>query len=227
METATKKAFGYIRVSGESQVKEDGPVRQRSKISAYAKANNIKIVRWFVEEAVSGTVESKDRPAFGEMLVALMSNGVRTVLIENLDRVARDLFVQEGTIRLLKQKGFELISVDQPDLCNDDLYRKAMRQMMGVFAELDRGAIVLKLRAARQRKKVQTGRCEGRKPFGTKPGEAEVLAFIEQMHSQGSNNEKIAQELNTKGIKSRSGGKWYSSTLYNILKRNTQATNCN
>src|SRR5690349_11393636 len=107
----SKPAFGYIRVSGESQVKEDGPVRQREAIKAYAAKNGFRIVKWFVEEAVSGTVESQERPAFSEMLAALMGNGTRTVLIEKLDRIARAVYVQEGTIRLLKERGFELISV--------------------------------------------------------------------------------------------------------------------
>src|SRR6266446_290173 len=154
-------AFGYLRVSGESQLSGDGFPRQRAAITKWAKERGVRIVRWFEEKAVSGTVESIDRPAFNEMLEALLSNGTKTVLIEKLDRIARDVFIQEGTIKLLKEKGFELVSVAEPDLCSDDMYRVAMRQMMGVFAELDRKSIVFKLRAARQRKKIATGRCEG------------------------------------------------------------------
>ena len=47
--------------------------------------------------------------------------------------------------------------------------------MMGVFAQYDKSQIVLKLRAARQRIRLQKGRCEGRKPYGTRDGEREVL----------------------------------------------------
>jgi DNA invertase Pin-like site-specific DNA recombinase len=213
-----KKAFGYIRVSGESQVEGDGPVRQRKAIEAYAKANGFRVVEWFVEEAVSGTVESKDRPAFSEMLVALLSNGVRTVLVEHLDRLARDVFVQEGTIKLFKEKSLELISVKQPDLCSDDPNRVAMRQMMGVFAQLDRANIVLKLRAARQRSRAKNGRCEGRKPFGTREGESAVLARMKEI-ALTMTYKQVADTLNAEGFKTRTGGQWFPGTVYNILRK--------
>jgi DNA invertase Pin-like site-specific DNA recombinase len=216
METL-KSAFGYIRVSGESQVKEDGPVRQREAIKAYAAKNGFRVVKWFVEEAVSGTVESKDRPAFSEMLAALMGNGTRTVLIEKLDRIAREVYVQEGTIRLLKQKGFELISVNEPDLNSDDMYRVAMRQMMGVFAELDRKSIVYKLRAARQRKRAQMGHCEGRKAFGFRAGEDVTIARMKSLRATGQTWEQIAKTLNEENLKPRKSKQWYATSVRRIV----------
>jgi DNA invertase Pin-like site-specific DNA recombinase len=217
MNTQLKPAFGYIRVSGESQVKEDGPVRQRQAIATYAKANGFRIVKWFTEEAVSGTVESKDRPAFADMLAALMSNGTRTVLIEKLDRIAREVYVQEGTIRLLKAKGFELISVCEPDLNSDDMYRVAMRQMMGVFAELDRKSIVYKLRAARQRKRDRDGYCEGRKAFGARAGEDAIIARMKELRATGATWDSIASTLNVEGLKPRQGKAWYATSVRRVV----------
>ena len=47
----------------------------------------------------------------------------KIVLVEKLDRLARDLMVQETIIGDLRKNGFELISVMEPDLgvCNLDL----------------------------------------------------------------------------------------------------------
>lgn len=211
-------AFGYIRTSGESQVSKDGPIRQRAAITKWAKEHGFRVIRWFEEKGVSGTVESVDRPAFNEMLEALLSNGTKTVLIERLDRIARDVFIQEGTIRLLKEKGFELVSVAEPDLCSEDMYRVAMRQMMGVFAELDRKSIVYKLRAARQRKRLATGRCEGRKPYGTRDGEQVILDRMLNLHTlEARNFEQISRELNTAGTLSRSGKAWRPATIRRII----------
>jgi hypothetical protein len=39
-----------------------------------------------------------DRPAWQALTVAFLSNGVNTVIIEKLDRLARDLMVQESVI---------------------------------------------------------------------------------------------------------------------------------
>jgi hypothetical protein len=65
-----------------------------------------------------------------------------------------------------------------PDLLQDDPSRKLMRQIFGAIAEYEKTMIVLKLRGARQRARARDGRCEGAKPFGALPGEAEVLERI-------------------------------------------------
>jgi DNA invertase Pin-like site-specific DNA recombinase len=65
--------------------------RQAEAIRQYAKDHEIKLVRVFREEAVSGTKDLKDRPAFLELMTALYSNGVKLILVERLDRLARDL----------------------------------------------------------------------------------------------------------------------------------------
>lgn len=212
-----RKAFAYLRVSSDGQIEGDGFPRQKAAIKKWAEEHNVKIVRWFQEEGVSGTTEGADRPAFQAMLTALLSNGVRMVLIERLDRIARDIVVQESILKELTRKGFELVSVSEPDLCSADPYRSAMRQMLGVFAELDRKTIVLKLRAARQRKKQQTGRCEGRLPYGAYAAEVETLARLKSLRTQGLNYQQIAAALNHDGVKSRSRGEWYPATIRRIL----------
>src|ERR1700678_1336861 len=144
------KAFGYLRVSGQDQIEGDGFERQRAAIEAYAKQNNIRIMKLFREEGISGTKDLENRPALQEMMLALMSNGVKTVLIERLDRLARDLMIQGTIIGDLRKRGFQLVSTSaaEADLCGDDPSRKLMRQIMGAIAEYDRTMIVLKLKAA-------------------------------------------------------------------------------
>jgi hypothetical protein len=110
------------------------------------------------------------------MMTALHGNGIKLVLVEKLDRLARDLMVQETIIGDLRKHGFDLISVTEPDLLQDDPTRKLMRQIFGAIAEYQKTMIVLKLRGARQRQKAKTGRCEGAKPSGDLPGEKDVIA---------------------------------------------------
>jgi len=158
------KAFDYLRVSGKGQVDGDGFPRQMAAIkeyAEYAKAHELKVVRVFQEKGVTGAKESMDRPAWSEMMTALHSIGVRTIIIEKLDRLARDLMVQEATIADLQKNGFTLISVAEPDLMATDPTRILMRQLMGAEAQYDKSQIVLKLRGARMRKRTKEGRCEG------------------------------------------------------------------
>lgn len=60
-------------------------------------------------------------------VTALHGNGVRTVVIEKLDRLAPDLMVQEATIADLQKHGFTLVSVAEPDLMANDPSRILMR----------------------------------------------------------------------------------------------------
>jgi DNA invertase Pin-like site-specific DNA recombinase len=219
-----KKAFAYLRVSGKGQVEGDGFTRQLEAIRKYAAANDLKIIKVYREEGVSGTTDWESRPAFAEMMAAMLSNGTRTVLVERLDRVARDLMVQESIIADFQRKGLDVISVNEPDLCSEDPSRVLMRQMMGAFFQYEKSSLVAKLRGARVRMRASTGSCEGRKPYGTRDGETEVITRILTLRQAGAAMDTIAETLNAEGVASRSGGQWYPSTVRNILLREAAAT---
>ena len=212
------KAFSYLRVSGKAQVKGDGLPRQRAAIKAYTKASGYSIVREFADEGVSGAIETTDRPAFAEMLKTLHANGVRTVLVERLDRLARDLMVQEAALSYFKQHGFSIVSVMEPDLMASDPSRIAFRQMMGVFAQYDKSMIVLKLAGARAKKRAREGRCEGRKPFGYYEGEATAVERMRALRNEGLGFDRIARRLNSEGIPTRTGRPWHGVVINRILE---------
>ena len=80
-----------------------------------------------------------------------------------------------------------------------------------------------KLKAARDRIKANMGKCEGRKSYGTKPGEAEVVEKMKELHARGKNPKVIARELNIAGVPTRGTkhGKspWHPSTIAKILTK--------
>jgi DNA invertase Pin-like site-specific DNA recombinase len=217
MNKATSRAFGYLRVSGRGQIEGDGFPRQLAAIKSYAAAHGIRIVKTFEEKGVTGKNELADRPALLDMLEALAADGVKLVLIEKLDRLARDLMVQETLLADLRKRGFELISVMEPDLCSTDPSRVLMRQIFGAIAEYDRAMIVAKLRGARQRMKVKDGRCEGRKPYGHYDGEGAILERMTALRAEGLGFDRIAETLNAEGLKPRTGERWWGRTINNIL----------
>jgi DNA invertase Pin-like site-specific DNA recombinase len=212
-------AYAYLRVSGLGQVRGDGFDRQLLAVKKYAGANDLKITKVFREEGVSGKTEFDGRVALKEMLEALASNGSKTIVIERLDRLARDLMVQETIIGDLRKRGFNLISVAEPDLCSNDPSRVLMRQIFGSIGQYDRAMTVSKLRGARERMRAKTGRCEGRKPYGQRPGEQEIIARILDLRRGGMAMDTIADSLNVAGVESRTGGKWFGSSVRNVLLR--------
>jgi DNA invertase Pin-like site-specific DNA recombinase len=217
-----KKAFAYLRVSGKGQVDGDGFPRQLEAVKKYAAANDIKIMKVFREEGVSGTTDWENRPAFAEMMTAMLSNGTHAMLVERLDRVARDLMVQESIISDFKRKGLEVLSVNEPDLCSEDPSRVLMRQMMGAFFQYEKSTLVAKLRGARQRKRASVGHCEGRKAYGSHPehvAEGAVIQRIQSLRADGLPLLTIAKVLNDEGLKSRSGGVWHPTQVSRVLSR--------
>jgi DNA invertase Pin-like site-specific DNA recombinase len=211
------KVFAYLRVSGKGQVDGDGFPRQLDTIKRYSQAHGMRIVKVFREEGVSGATDLEDRPALVELMAALAADGTKMVLIEKLDRLARDLMVQETIIGDLRKQGFDILSVMEPDLLQNDPTRILMRQVFGAIAQYEKAMIVAKLRGARQRMKAKTGRCEGRKPFGYYDGENAVMERMRTLRDDGLGFDRIAEALNAEGLKPRTGERWWGKTVNNIL----------
>lgn len=215
------KALAYLRVSGVNQIEGDGFARQQLAILRYGATHGLEISPddIYREGGVSGTKELDDRPALQALYARLEAQPeVKTILIERLDRLARDLMVQETIIADLKKSGYTLISVAEPDLCVDDPSRKLMRQIFGAIAEYDRAMIVLKLRGARERTKKKIGRCEGQKPYGFYPEEYETADLIRSF-TEGTSAKFIAQHLNVTGRLNRSGKPWSPAVVAKIIRR--------
>lgn len=218
------KAFAYLRVSSRGQIDGDGFDRQLLACQKYAAANGLEIETVFREEGICGGSELENRPALQELYLALNDGGTKVILIEKLDRLARDLMIQETMIADFKKHGFELVSASEPDLCSEEPSRILMRQIFGAVAQYDRAMIVLKLRGARERKKSKIGRCEGRKPFGDRPEESKALGLIHHFHARRAGTQWIADYLNQNHIPTRYGKKWNAGTIWKILYRHKQIT---
>ena len=93
---------------------------------------------------------------------------------------------------------------------SSDPTAKMVRQILGAVSEFEKNSIVLKLRTARKRMKAELGRCEGRKPYGDRAGEAEVVALMKSLRRKRPNQkrmsyDRIAKTLKERDIKTRSG----------------------
>jgi DNA invertase Pin-like site-specific DNA recombinase len=165
----TTKAFAYLRVSGKGQINGDGFKRQLEEINSYSANAGYTIEQVYLEKAVSGTTDETQRPAFQDMITDILKNGVRTVIIEGMDRLARDVSIQTALITYLASKNITLISArtdqDITQAVLNDPMQKALVQIQGVFSELEKDLLVKKLKQARDRKKAETGKCEGRKSY--------------------------------------------------------------
>ena len=163
--------MAYLRTSSATNVgpDKDSDKRQREAIRTYAKHAGYELVGEFYDAAVSGADPIDTRPGFMEMMTQIAGNGVRTVIVEDASRFARTLMVQEAGIATLAGLGVRVLTSRGDDLTeSDDEMRVAMRQIAGVFSQLEKTRLVKKLKAARERIRTEQGKCEGRKAHAVK-----------------------------------------------------------
>jgi DNA invertase Pin-like site-specific DNA recombinase len=216
MQNKKLKAFAYTRTSSATNVGGDSSERQLVAIRAYAKAAKVEIVEVYSDDAVRGDNVIENRPGFSAMLERLLSNGVRTIVVETANRFARDLIVQEVGYEMLKARGITLFAADKPDAFLDDGPTATLiRQVLGAVSQFEKSMLVSKLRGARERKRATGVRVEGRQPLAKKFPAATALA--KQLHRDGSSLREISSELHAEGHVNSKGKPFSAQSVQNML----------
>lgn len=198
---------------------KDGPSRQRGAIAAYCSERSIQLAREYLE-AFTGT-DLEGRPQFRDMRTALLSNGVRTVVVEKLDRVARSVMVQEKIIEDFQRHGITLLSATsgEEDLCGDDPTRIFIRQVLAAVAQFDRSMLVSRMKAGKARARA-LGRPTGRSRYGEHkfhPREVELVNRIHHLRRNGFSIATITSLLNSEGFTTRKGTSFQPMQVSRII----------
>lgn len=187
-----RQSVAYLRTSSAANVGGDSDKRQREAIQTYADRAGLVVVKEFYDAAVSGADPLDERDGFTALLAYAKEHGVGVILVETASRFARSLMVQELGLQMLRREGVQLVAVDSPDTftATDDPMIEAVRQMLGVMAQLEKAMTVAKLRGARDRASAATGkRIEGRKGYAdTKP---ELLALARKLARKNPRTGKV------------------------------------
>ncbi|MGO6706000.1 recombinase family protein [Rhizobium leguminosarum] len=226
------KAVAYLRTSSAANVgaDKDSERRQREAISVFAEGAGYEVVDSYYDAAVSGADAVTERPGFSAMLERLLSNGVRTILVETASRFARDMIVQETGHKMLKARGIDLIAVDSPDSFVVDTPTAALiRQVLGAVSEFEKAMLVEKLKGARERKRRETGKkVGGRKNYGEMEGGSEMIALAKKLHRYPVNGKRrslndVAEELAKAGYLSSTGKPFARIAISRMLERKPEA----
>lgn len=229
------KLVAYLRVSTQGQIDGYGFDVQRADIVKWAKTHGHKIVGWY-QDTVTGKADTADRPGLLEALQMLRKPpSADGLVIGKMDRLARQLTVQEAILALIWGEGGTVFTAESGEVAKDDLddpMRNAMRQMMGVFAELDRKTVVKRLRDGR-RAKAEAGRhAVGQYAFGytgTGKGrerdagehseEKAVVDRVVELRSGGASYRTICATLDAEGLKPRRAATWQPMVVRSISQR--------
>jgi DNA invertase Pin-like site-specific DNA recombinase len=219
----TVLAIGYCRTSSATNVgaDKDSEVRQRLAIEAFANRAGYEIAPtdWFYDADVKGADPVTERPGFKAMIERIAGNGVRTVLVEDAGRFARDLIVQLTGHDYLRKLGVTLIAVNAPDHFLEDTPTAVLiRQVLGAVAQFEKSNLVAKLKGARDRRKAKLGQCEGRKTILERDPRIVAAAKALARGDRKLSLREIAAELEAQGFVTKKGTRFAPSVVASMLE---------
>lgn len=222
-------AIAYLRTSSAANVgaERDSAKRQRSAIEDFAARDGWVVVEEFYDADVSGADPIETRPGFSALLDRIEGSGVRTVLVEDASRFARQLIIQEAGIIALIERGVRVLTSSGDDLtATEDPFKVAMRQIAGVFAQLEKARLVGKLKVARERRRAMGVKVEGRKSYAEideRDHAGQMLALARKLRRKSPKKGRrslraVSAELAKQGFVSSSGKPYGATAVARMLK---------
>lgn len=232
-----RRAIAYLRVSTQEQAAEGfGLGVQEDACRAYCREHGLRLVQVVADAGLSGSNGLEDRLALADAVEALRDHRADVLVIARLDRLARDAVLQESLYRDVLAMGAELASAVPAEAAQlsdpDDPTRKMVRQILGIVAEYERGAIRLRMRAGKARKARDGGYSGGQPRYGTRAidkelapheDEAAIVARVHHLRAEGRSYRQVCEVLEAEGFHPRRAQHWQPSVVRRIAQRGAPA----
>lgn len=179
-----KRVGIYLRVSTDTQT----TANQRRELEAVAARSNWQVVGFYEDAGVSGAKGRDKRPGFDRLLRDATNRKVDMIAAWSVDRLGRSLQDLISFLTELQALRCDLY-LHQQALDTSTPSGRAMFQMLGVFAEFERGMIRERVNAGLAR-----ARAKGTK-LGRRPVEANVEARIRALRAEGMGILRIGKTL--------------------------------
>ena len=220
----------YLRVSTDRQGKSGLGLEAQRKAVADHVAGKGQIAAEYVE-IESGT--RNERPQLARALAEAKRIGA-VLLIAKLDRLARNV----AFIANLLEAGVEIAAADMPEA------NRFLLHVMAAVAEHEAKAISDRTKAAlaaakargvalgwampERHEEQRLAALKGAQAGAIKADQhaANVLPVIRGIAARHLSLRQIADEMNTRGIKTARGGLWHAGTIRNIIARSKGLSEC-
>lgn len=217
-----KKVAFYGRYSSVNQT-EQSIEGQLHACEQYATANELEIVRQYVDRATSGKTDN--RPQFQQMISDSEHGLFEGILVYKLDRFARNRYDSLIYKHKLKEQGIRVISATEPlsDTPEGIIFEALIEGMDEYYsAELGR-----KMKRGKQ-ESFRKGRFIGKlPPFGYKIADrrlavdeltAPIAQEIFRRYANGEKQNQILADLNRRGIHNAADRPWNKVNLTMMFK---------
>ena len=237
------RVVGYVRTSTKHREQQAESGRAQAKaIRSWCQANSHRLIGIQEDEGVSGANGLRDRTGLPDALNAIKAGKADGLVVRELDRLSRDLIVQETILAELWaiRRDVAMFSTQAEEQRNcsrtddpEEWERKYMRRQLGLIAELVRDLTVARLRRGKRAKAERGGFTGGRTRYGWRaqdrelvedPAEQATLARIEELRAAGLSLREIGRTLDgDPAHRPRGGGRWHPTVIARLLGRAEEA----
>jgi len=233
----TEAAVLYTRCSSAEQVESGlGLADQEARCRAYAEMRGLSVAEVVTDAGVSGGKRLESRSG-GSRVLALTRGRrpkVRHVIALKLDRCFRSAADALAVTAAWNKRRVTLHLVDfgGSSLDLSSAMGRMFLTMAAGFAELERGLVSERTRAALAVKRRRGEYTGGEPPFGYRveegalvedPEEREVLDLICELRGEGLSFQTIADALNARDAANREAALWRKERVYRLWRREAQA----
>ena len=218
------KAALYARYSSDNQRSESIDAQLRA-MQNYCQQNHILIVETYIDEAKSATTDH--RPSFQKMIADSKYHQFNIILVHKLDRFARNRYDSAVYKRELKKNGVSVYSVlENLDDSPESIMMESVLEGMSEYYSQNLAREVMK---GMRETALQCKHTGGKPPLGydlnadgkliINQGEAELVQQIFKMYLGNYSYSKMAEVLNKKGYRTKTGSLFRKNSFYSILRQ--------
>jgi DNA invertase Pin-like site-specific DNA recombinase len=220
-----ESAIAYVRVSTQRQQRSGlGIEAQRATIARFAEAEGLAIMGEYVEAETGKGADALDRRPQLAAALAAAKSAKCSVVVSKLDRLSRDVAFVSG---LMAQRVpfivAELGRDADPFMLH--LYAALAEKERRLISERTKAALAAKRAAGAQLGNTRNIAQAGERGRSVQSAAADrflasLLPVIQAIRGTGATTlEAVTQALNQRGIRPARGGRWYASSVANLLAR--------
>jgi DNA invertase Pin-like site-specific DNA recombinase len=221
------RAIAYVRVSTALQAADGVSLdAQEARIRAYCDFSGLDLVAVYADAGVSGK-RACNREELQKALAAICTGKAKALVVYKLDRLARCTIDALEITQTIEKCGGSLHSLSEK-LDTSSATGRFFFTLLASLAEMERGIIAERTRSALAFKR-ERGEATGPAPFGHDIGpdgktlvanaqEQVVLRVISYLDRKGMSQRGIVAGLNSRGLKTKSGGQWTRSSLRSVVQ---------
>lgn len=215
----------YTRVSTEEQAKEGFSLKaQEDILRKYAENKGFEVHGIYCDEGWSG--KNYKRPGIQRLFKHLYEGKIKAILVKSVDRLSRRLSdITKLIDEVLLPNNCRLLESDN-NLDSSTLEGRMFINLLGTFAEYERGAIVKRVKTG-MKKRAELGDWNGGIVLGydnkdkqlvINKEEAFVVKRIFELRAEGKGYKYIAKTVNEAGYRSKKGKLFSICTIKRILE---------